>query len=57
LIDQIFENGGTDVPISTAFINALGQENGTKIFGQVLANNPSFNEATTRLQVWFFSPS
>ena len=54
MIDQIFENCGKDVPISTAFINALGQENGTKIFGQVLANNPSFNEATTRLQVWVF---
>ena len=51
LIDQIFENGGQDVLISTAFVSALGQENGTKIFDQVLANNPSFNEATTRLQV------
>lgn len=56
MIDQIFENGGTDVPISTAFINALGQENGTKILGQVLANNPSFNSTTTRLQVWFHLP-
>jgi len=51
LIDQIFENGGQDVPISTAFVNALGQENGTKIFNQVLANNPSFSKVTTRLQV------
>jgi|SRR5579871_3617616 len=51
LVDQIFENGGQDVHISTAFIAALGQENGTKIFGQVLENNPSFNEETTRLQV------
>jgi len=51
MIDQIFENGGQDIPISTAFIAALGTENGTKIFNQVLANNPSFNLGTTRLQV------
>ena len=51
MIDQIYENDGTDVPISTAFINALGTKNGTKIFNDVLANNPCFNENTTRLQV------
>jgi hypothetical protein len=51
MIDQIFENGGQDVPISTAFTTALGTENGTKIFNQTLANNPSFSQDTTRLQV------
>src|SRR5215469_11819307 len=51
MIDQIFENDGADVPISTAFINALGVENGTQIFNHVLANNPCFSENITRLQV------
>ena len=52
LVDQIFDNNGQDVPISTAFTNALGQENGTKIFNQVLANNPTFTPETTRMQVF-----
>jgi hypothetical protein len=51
MIDEIFENDGADVPVKTAFINALGVENGTRIFHHVLANNPSFNENITRLQV------
>ena len=51
MIDEIFENDGSDVPIKTAFINALGVENGTRIFEHVLTNNPRFNENTTRLQV------
>ena len=51
MIDQIFENGGNDIPISTAFTNALGQANGTQIYNQVLENNPSFN-GSTRLQVF-----
>ena len=51
MIDDIFENDGSDVPIKTAFINALGVENGTRIFEQVLTNNPRFGENITRLQV------
>lgn len=51
MIDEIFENDGSDVPIKTAFINALGVENGTRIFDDVLANNPCFSEDITRLQV------
>jgi len=51
MIDQIYENEGSDILISTAFVNALGSENGTTVFNSVLANNPSFNENTTRLQV------
>lgn len=51
MIDQIYENNGVDVPIQTAFINALGSTNGTKVFNGVLAKNPSFSASTTRLQV------
>jgi len=51
MIDQIYENEGSDILISTAFVNALGSESGTTVFNSVLANNPSFNENTTRLQV------
>lgn len=51
LVDQIFDHEMVDIPIMTAFNNALGMENGTTVFKQVLENNPSFNENTTRLQV------
>jgi hypothetical protein len=52
MVDQIFENGGTDITIETAFTNALGQTNGTAVLQEVLANNPSFTAQTTRLQVY-----
>ncbi|KAK7935853.1 glycoside hydrolase family 5 protein [Apiospora marii] len=52
LIDQIYDNEGVDVPLSTAFTEALGAENGKTILDQVLANNPSFTESTTRLEVY-----
>lgn len=51
MVDQIYDNGGQDVPIQKAFTDALGQENGTALFSRVIAKNPSFNNATTRLQV------
>lgn len=51
MIDQIYDNGGKDIDIQTAFTNALGAANGTKILQKVLANNPQFTAATTRLQV------
>lgn len=51
LIDQIYENGGVDVPVSTAFVNALGQANGTVVFQEVLKANPAFDESITRLEV------
>jgi hypothetical protein len=52
LVDQIYENGGKDVSIQTAFTSALGQAKGTAAFNKVVANNPSFNASTTRLQVY-----
>lgn len=51
MIDQIYENGGVDVPISTAFVEALGTENGTAVYQEVLAANPTFAEDITRLEV------
>lgn len=51
LVDQIYDNNMVDIPVMTAFTNALGMENGTTVFNQILKNNPSFNANTTRLQV------
>ncbi len=51
MIDQIYDNGGQDIPIQTALTTALGQDNGTAVFNKILANNPSFSSNTTRLQV------
>lgn len=51
MIDQIYENGGVDIPVSTAFTNALGAANGSAVFQEVLAANPSFSENVTRLEV------
>jgi hypothetical protein len=52
MIDDIYTNSGKDVDIKTSFTKALGQQNGMKILGDVLKNNPQFTEATTRLQVF-----
>jgi len=57
MVDEIFDNGGKDIPIQTAFVNALGRDNGTVVFDNVLKNNPSFNSTTTRLQVVLSAPS
>lgn len=51
LIDQIYDNDGVDVPVLTAFVNALGEANGTAVFQEVLAANPTFAEDITRLEV------
>jgi hypothetical protein len=50
MIDNIKDNGG-DVTIQNAFNKALGTTNGTRVFQQVIKNNPQFNGRTTRLQV------
>lgn len=56
MIDQIYENGGADVPVSTAFTKALGQANGARVFQQVLSKNPTFSKNITRLEVSLSSP-
>ena len=50
MIDDILDNGG-DVTLSDTLTIALGQQNGSVILGQILANNPQFTAQTTRLQV------
>jgi hypothetical protein len=52
MIDDIYANGGMDVTIQKAFVQALGQSNGTRVLNQVLAKNPRFSPSTTRLQVF-----
>jgi hypothetical protein len=52
MIDEIYANGGTDVTIQKAFIQALGQANGTRVLNEVLAKNPQLTPSTTRLQVF-----
>jgi len=51
MIDEIYANGGKDITLQKAFVQALGQTNGTKVLNQVLAKNPSLSASTTRLQV------
>ncbi|KUI66141.1 Endoglucanase [Cytospora mali] len=52
LIDQIYENDGVDIPISQAFVEALGETNGTAVYNEVLAANPDFSPNITRLEVF-----
>ncbi|KAK1993416.1 beta-1,6-galactanase [Colletotrichum falcatum] len=52
LVDQIYANEGQDIDLRTAFVEGLGEANGTAVLAQVLAKNPSFTEATTRLEVY-----
>ncbi|KAL2150446.1 hypothetical protein VTH82DRAFT_7009 [Thermothelomyces myriococcoides] len=52
MIDEIYDNGGEDITIEKAFVQALGQTNGIKVLNQVLEKNPQFNASTTRLQVF-----
>ncbi|KAI1485137.1 glycoside hydrolase superfamily [Biscogniauxia mediterranea] len=52
MIDQYYDNGEADVTIQEAFTDALGQDAGTTVYNAVIANNPSFDAQTTRLQVF-----
>ncbi|KAJ5620231.1 glycoside hydrolase [Penicillium lagena] len=49
MIDDIYTTGH-DIDLKASFVKALGEANGTKVYHQVLAHNPHFNSATTRLQ-------
>ena len=51
MIDQIYDNDGDDIDLQTAFVDALGDDNGTSVLAAVLANNPQFTESTKRLEV------
>ena len=50
MVDDILDNGG-DVTLNETLTNALGQQNGTVVLGNIIANNPQFTAETTRLQV------
>ncbi|TAQ88844.1 hypothetical protein B7494_g2839 [Chlorociboria aeruginascens] len=51
MVDDILDNGG-DVGIGESLERALGTENGTLVLAQILSNNPSLSETTTRLEVF-----
>ncbi|PLB51323.1 glycoside hydrolase [Aspergillus steynii IBT 23096] len=51
MIDDIYDQGG-DVPIKTSLINALGEENGTAVYQDIVSHNDQFGEETTRLDVF-----
>ncbi len=51
MIDEITTNGGKDITLQRAFVQALGQTNGTRVLSMMLAKNPEFNASTTRLEV------
>ncbi|KAI1372166.1 glycoside hydrolase family 5 protein [Hypoxylon crocopeplum] len=52
MIDQYYDNEETDVAIQRALTDALGQDGGSTVYDEIIANNPSFNSSTTRLQVF-----
>ena len=49
MVDDILDNGG-DVTLNETLTNALGQQNGTVVLENIVANNPQFTAETTRLQ-------
>ena len=51
MIDDYYVGGEVDVSILTSFQKALGSDNGTTVFNEVVANNPTFNANTTRMEV------
>lgn len=52
MIDQIYENNGTDISLKSAMLYAMGADNGTRIVDMIIQNNPAINENTTRLEIW-----
>ncbi|KAI1088861.1 glycoside hydrolase [Rostrohypoxylon terebratum] len=52
MIDQYYENGQTDVTVQKALTDVLGQDDGNAVLQKILTNNPTFNDTTTRLQVY-----
>ncbi len=45
MIDQIYENNGTDITVQSALLYALGQDNGTRIMEMINKNNPQITTA------------
>lgn len=51
MIDDVFENDGVDVSVENALIKALGSENGSLVFGEIMEKNPQLGTDVTRLEV------
>lgn len=52
MIDQIYDRNGSDVPLELAMIEALGNDNGTRVTQQILTHNPEWTASTTRFEIW-----
>ncbi|KAI1459700.1 glycoside hydrolase [Annulohypoxylon moriforme] len=52
MIDEYYDNGQKDITIQKALTDVLGQENGDAVYQKIITNNPTFNDTTTRLQVY-----
>lgn len=50
MIDDIYSNNANS-SLQGTLINALGQDNGTKVLDQIVQKNPDFTANTTRLEV------
>ncbi|KAK4629373.1 Glycosyl hydrolase 5 family protein [Fulvia fulva] len=51
MIDDIYSNNPNS-SLEGTLVNALGQQNGTKVLDQILQNNPDLTATTTRLEVF-----
>lgn len=49
MIDDVYRSG--DVTLQKAFDIALGADNGSIVYREVLKHNPRFNDKTTRVDV------
>ncbi|SOV05287.1 related to cellulase [Ustilago sp. UG-2017a] len=52
MIDQIYENNGTDITVQHALLYALDEHNGIRIMEMINKNNPQITNSTTRLEVY-----
>ncbi|KAI1174493.1 glycoside hydrolase superfamily [Nemania sp. FL0916] len=52
MVDEYYANGEKDVLVHDAFVNALGEEEGERVWGNVRERNPGFGEGVGRLQVY-----
>ncbi|KAH9904262.1 glycoside hydrolase superfamily [Xylariomycetidae sp. FL2044] len=51
LVDQYYDNGEADITLQDAFTDALG-DSAASVLDDIFTHNPSFNQSTTRLQVY-----
>lgn len=52
MIDQVYDNDGSDVALGDALVDALGAENGTRVTEEILLRNPQWTANTTRFRIW-----